>query len=240
MSKKVYQIIGNRYGGEVTIGRVSQEFCHYWKNKDQEELESYILDEWEDNEDESIPNMIDSEDKYWHDLDDILHFYGSYAEGPLTLIDTDTEEEKEVEYQFLWGREGGFFETEEPDWDNLYAELTEEDYVPVIACMSQEKGLLNSWILELEEGEEFDEKKLSAGILETNFGEFVEKLYYDGEELEDDGGGSTNGKGFIVNLGWFNTKWVDSLEQYAPGSEGLKEALRELREQLEWEAENNN
>ena len=40
--------------------------------------------------------------------------------------------------------------------------------------MSQEKGWINTWTLELEEGEEFDEKKLSAGILETNFGEFVE------------------------------------------------------------------
>ena len=121
-SKKVYTIVGNRYGGEITIGKVSQEFCDYWKNMDQEELESYIIDGWEDNEDDSIPNMIDGEDKYWHDLDDILHFYGSHAEGNLTLIDTDTEEEKEVDYQFLWGREGGFFDTEEPDWDNLYAE----------------------------------------------------------------------------------------------------------------------
>ncbi len=67
----------------------------------------------------------------------------------------------------------------------------------------------------------------------------IEKLYYNGKELEDDGGGSTNGKGFTVKLGWFNTKWTDSLDQYAEGSEGFKEALRELTEQLEWEAENN-
>jgi hypothetical protein len=239
MSKKVYNIRGSRYGGEVTIGKVSQEFCDYWKNMEQEELESYIIDGWEDNEDASIPSMIDGEDRYWHDLDDILHFYGSHADAPLTLIDTDTEEEREVEHQFLWGREGGFFDTEEPDWDNLHKDMSKEDFVPVIACISQEKGWLTTWVLELEEGEEFDEKKLSAGILETNFGEFIEKLYYDGKELEDEGCGSSDGKGFIVNLGWFNTKWVDSLEQYAPGSEGLIEALQELTEQLKWEAENN-
>jgi len=238
MSKKVYHIRGHQYGGEVTIGKVSQAFCHYWKDRDEEELQEYIVDGWEDNENEDIPEMTENGDHYWHDLDDILHFYGSYADSTLTLIDTDTEEEQKIEQQFLWGREGGFFDEEEPDWDNLYAELTEEDFVPVIACMSEEKGWLTTWVLELEEGEEFDEKKLAAGILETNFGEFVEKLYYDGKELEDDGGGSTNGKDFTVRLGWFNTKWVDNLDQYAEGSEGLAEALKELQEQLEWEAEN--
>jgi len=239
MSKKVYNIRGYRYGGEITIGKVTEEFYNYWAGSDEEEFTNYILDAWEDNEDENIPEMTENGDHYWHDIDDILHFYGSHASSTVTLIDTDTDEEKEVEHQFLWGREGGFFDEEEPDWDNLHQDINQEDYVPVVACMSEEKGGLATWVLELEEGEEFDEKKLSAGILETNFGEFVEKLYYDGKELEDDGGGSTNGKGFTVKLGWFNTKWTDSLEQYAEGSERLTEALNELKEQLEWEAENN-
>ena len=239
MSKKVYNIRGYRYGGEITIGRVTEEFYNYWADSDEEEFTNYILDAWEDNEDEGIPEMTENGDHYWHDIDDILHFYGSHASSTVTLIDTDTDEEREVEHQFLWGREGGFFDEEEPDWDNLHQDISKEDYVPVVACMSEEKGGLATWVLELDEGEEFDEKKLSAGILETNFGEFIEKLYYDGKELEDDGGGSTNGKGFTVKLGWFNTKWIDSLEQYAEGSERLTEALNELKEQLEWEAENN-
>lgn len=239
MSKKVYNIRGHHYGGEVTIGQVTQEFYDYWVETDEDTFSEYILGEWEDTEDEDIPEMTSAGNQYWHDLDDILHFYGSYANSHLTLIDTDTEEEKEISHQFLWSREGGFFDEEEPDWDNLYKDLTKEDYVPVVACMSEEKGWTSTWVLELEEDEEFDEKKLSAGILETNFGEFVEKLYYDGKVLEEDDGGSTNGKGFTVRLGWFNTKWVDTLEQYAEGSEGLTEALNELKEQLEWEAENN-
>ena len=239
MSKKVYNIRGYRYGGEITIGQVTEEFYNYWAGSDEEEFTNYILDAWEDNEDEDIPEMTENGDHYWHDIDDILHFYGSHASSTVTLIDTETGEEEEVEHQFLWGREGGFFDEEEPDWDNLHQDINQEDYVPVVACMSEEKGGLATWVLELEEGEEFDEKKLSAGILETNFGEFIEKLYYNGKELEDDGGGSTNGKGFTVKLGWFNTKWVDSLDQYAEGSEGLNEALKELEEQLEWEKENN-
>ncbi len=239
MSKKVYHFRGHRYGGEITIGQVTEEFYNYWAQLDEDDFSEYILQGWDDNEDENIPQMTKDGDEYWHDLDDILHFSGSFATSNLTLTDTDTDEEKEVEHQFLWSREGGFFDEEEPDWDNLYDGLTKDDYVPVVACMSEEKGWLTNWVLELDEGEEFDEKKLSAGILETNFGEFVEKLYYDGEELEDDGVESSTGKGFTVKLGWFNTKWVDNLEQYAPGSEGLKEALRELTEQLEWEAENN-
>jgi len=77
MSKKVYNIRGHHYGGEVTIGRVTQEFYDYWVERDEDSFSEYILGEWEDSEDEDIPEMTSTGNEYWHDLDDILHFYGS-------------------------------------------------------------------------------------------------------------------------------------------------------------------
>lgn len=209
---KKYNIRGGVYGGEIVIGKISETFRNYWYSRSDSELQSYLFSaDWEYEGGEKGPVMYEGENLYWHEIDDILHFNGSHSDGPIYVMDEETGDETKLDVvESEWSREGGYVITEEPDWESLPKGLTKDDFQPVLACMSHEKGWMNNWVLELDG--QFDSNKLTIGVLETEFGEFIEKMYYDGKELEDTGYDSTTGKGFSVILGWFVEKWHEPLE----------------------------
>ena len=212
MAKTKYNIRGSAYGGELVIGKISESFRNYWYSRSDSELENYLFSaDWEHEDGEKGPVMYEGENMYWHDIDDILHHYGSHADGPIFVIDEETEDQIKLDnVESEWSREGGYICTEEPDWKSLPKGLTREDFQPVLACMSHEKGWLNNWELELDG--EFEADKLTIGILETEFGDFIEKMFYDGVELEDTGCDWSDGKGFSVMIGWFIEKWHEPLK----------------------------
>ena len=58
------------------------------------------------------------------------------------------------------------------------------------------------------ETDDFDVQKLQTKYVETDFGCFVEKVTYDGKELElDFDDYSVQNKGFDAKVGWVNPKW---------------------------------
>jgi len=253
MAKYRYRIEGGRYGGELVIGEVNPAFATYYADK-QDELVDAVLEseDWEEQDDDTDTLLdpegpphpaLPGEDFYMWENDGFEHINSAYADGGFNVYevpadgsdDWDYDEEVyEGEAIQVYGREGGYFSTEdEPEL------LNEEDsegnkYVPVLAFHSSEKGSFGAWFIDTDEP--FDEFKLGYGIVETNIAEFIDSVYYDKQELDCDYDyNDTTGKSYDAQVGWLNTKWHDSMENV---SENMEEYWLEYDENAEWEREN--
>ena len=232
MAKYRYRIEASNYGGELTIGEVPEAFVDYWMPIVEEDGDGDLIDavvdfdDWEDEPEDALqdPNAAPRLENYWHEYDDVEHLSGSYADGEWRVYEVpadgsdDQSWDKEVytgDANHLFGREA----YHDADIDRKDQDEP-DDYIPVLAFHSSEKGSMGAWFLDTDEP--FDHEKLAFGSLETNLCELVERVYYDQEELESnfDWYDST-GKGYYASVGYLNKKWRDPAEQYTP--EYLKE-----------------
>ena len=89
-----------------------------------------------------------------------------------------------------------------------------EGIEPILAFHSSEKGSFANYFLDLE-GEEFDPEKLAFSTVEMNLAEIVENVYYNKQDLEANyDWNDTTGKAYYASVGYMNTKWHDSADQY--------------------------
>jgi len=246
MAKFKYRIEGGRYGGELAVGSVSDEFVKYWVPKIEEDgtYESFIphvlaLSEWDDDEDLDLdsPDIFEdtNEIEGWYGVDDIEHINAAYADGGFFVSDITSEDdqyaydenEMEIEGHCLKGREGAYISTD------VNGDL--EGCTPVMLFHSAEKGGFASWFVETDEP--FDSDKLVFSIVETHLGDFVEDLWYDKELLEANYDfNDTTGKSYEAAVGWITDKWRD--EYIDPEDGDLSEYWEEHEENLAWELEN--
>ena len=245
MAKRKYRIEGGHYGGECVIGEVNNHFVSNTVTLDESQLVDTILefDDWNPDIDENAeiedPEQLSPprEDYYMWECDDIEHINGPYADGGFTVYEVPADGSDNWDYDnevwqgeaiHMYGREGGYFGSEEP-------EKVTDEVVPVLAFMSSEKGTFGVWFVELDE--EFDPYKLGMGVVETNLGEFVDRVYYNKVELDTDYDyNDTTGKSYHAEVGWLNKKWHDSYEQYEELDEDY---LTEFDENANWEREQN-
>ena len=245
MAKRKYRIEGGHYGGECVIGEVNNHFVSNTVTLDESQLVDTILefDDWNPDIDENAeiedPEQLSPprEDYYMWECDDIEHINGPYADGGFTVYEVPADNSDNWDYDnevwqgeaiHMYGREGGYFGQEEPE------EKTDE-VVPVLAFMSSEKGTFGVWFVELDE--EFDPYKLGMGVVETNLGEFVDRVYYNKVELDADYDyNDTTGKSYHAEVGWLNKKWHDSYEKY---EELEEDYLNDFDENAKWEREQN-
>ena len=66
---KGYNVQIDRWGGEVTIGRLSKKSNQYWKQRGEHLLEDHLLVDSV----ESVPSEYNLHP--WYDQDDLLHIY---------------------------------------------------------------------------------------------------------------------------------------------------------------------
>lgn len=254
MAKHRYRIEGGRYGGELVLGEVNPAFASYYADKREDVVDAVLeAEDYDPNEEENSDALLDpegpphpalpGEDFYMWENDEFEHLNSPYSDGGFTVYEVpadgsdDWDHENEVyegEGIFVYGREGGYFNTDdEPEV------LNEEDadgnkYVPVLAFHSSEKGSFGSWFVDTDEP--FDEFKLGYGVVETNLAEFVDAVYYDKVELDCDYEyNDTTGKSYDAEVGWLNTKWHDSQENI---NENMEEYWQEFDDNVEWEREN--
>ena len=152
-----------------------------------------FIEQWED-EDEH--DLIEEVEDTWYDDADLEHVYGMYSDSEFTVYEVVNDETLEnsvsVEVNSFMSREA-------------YTTDSDSGSVPVLIFMVQKKVFLGSWEVEVEE---FDPNKLVASIVETDFGEIVQDVYYDGKKLEYDGDCvDTTGKGYSAKVGWINPDW---------------------------------
>ena len=242
MAKYRYRIDGGRYGGECSLGTVTEEFVQYWAPKIEEEgaHDTFIphvlsLSEWDDDEDLDVdsPNILDegNDIEGWYAVDDLEHINAGFADGGFTvsnITDEDDEwaydeNEKSVDAYWLKGREGGYISTD-------YKDETPEGCTPVMIFMSVEKGGFGSWFIDTDE--EFDESKLVMSVNETHMGEFVEDMWYNKELLECNMDyNDTTGKSYEASVGWVTDKWRDEYKD--PEEEDLSEYWEEYDDEQE-------
>ena len=259
MAKRKFRIEGGRYGGEAVLGEVNPAFASYYAELDDtSELIDAVLEADqmgygdEEEPDDALldpdtpPGPAKDPEVYFNmwENDEFEHINSSYADGGFFVYEVpadgsdDYDHDKEVyegEAIHVYGREGGYFNTDdEPEV------LNEEDedgnkYVPVLMFHSSEKGTFGAWFVETD-GEDFDEFKLGVGVVETNLGEFVDAVFYDKVELDCEyDHNDTTGKSYDAQVGWLNTKWHDTEELI---HENMEEYLAEFEENAEWEREN--
>lgn len=250
MAKYRYRIEGSRYGGELVVGEVNPDWVKYHEKTDGYELVDVVLDadDWHNsNDDEPEDALLDpdtppspglDEDgsfNMWEN-DDLEHLNGPYADGGFTVYEVPVDGSDDWDYDkevydgdaiHVYGREGAYFGREEP-------EENAEEYIPVLAFHSSEKGTFGVWFVDTDEP--FDEFKLGFGVVETNLCEIVDRVYYNKVELDADYDyNDTTGKSYDADIGWLNKKWRDSFENY---DELDKEYWDDFDDNAEYEREN--
>jgi len=216
MAKRIFRIEAGRYGGETVIGEVDDSFVEAMIDADQEELIEHCTSA----DEEDFEGPIPCEGYYMWECDEIEHLNSAYADSGFIVTEVTNEDNKfdysETETDFepvscLYSREA-YTQNSEPDWDDIDKE--KDDYIPVLNFHSSEKGNFGCWFVETE-GEPFDKYKFTYGIVETNMGEFIDRVYYDGKELDCEYDYADSiGKAYYAEVGWFNRRWHDSYDKY--------------------------
>jgi hypothetical protein len=219
MAKRLFRIDIGIYGGELTIGQVSEGFVKHFIDKDENELIDYMSDWSCGDADEDIPGPVVDECEYY-DINDIEWLSGSVGETewsfvelpidvePGTRASMDKEHEgEEFEPHHLYDREAYF-----DDNDEAKEKYPDDKVVPVLMYYATEKGSMGCWFVETD-GEDFDPNKVAYSTVCTNIQEVLDTVWYDKEELwEQDEWKSTNGKGLYASVGWMNLNWHDTKE----------------------------
>ena len=209
--KRKFRITVNKSraeGAELKIGTVSVEFVKYWQERDGliEHLES-IADGKEG--DANSPPMRDGKNFPWNECDDIegiLSPYDPTVNGfkveEITAKGDVINEKQVTDLVAVYSRE---IYTSQINKDN---ENPDHD-VSLLISLKGERGFdeANSWLVETD-GEDFNPEKLAYGILETDVGEFVDSVYYDKKELVIDGGGDSQSKHCVAQVGVIPSRWI--------------------------------
>lgn len=236
MTKRKFRVVGERYGGELTVGTVSADFVRYWQDKDTDDLQQHLLGlEWqdEDNIDSDSPPVLDDGEEFvaWNEVDDLEHLTGYAADSRFIVSEiTDRnddwaydENEKEF-YPYPLNSRECYADEREPE-----NPPEDSEYIPVLMWYSAEKGNFGTWFVETD-GEDFNPKKFAISYIETNLGEMAELAYYDKVPIDCEYDFAESvGKGYYAFVGWMNKKWHDT--EYSIGNddvwEGYEDNLRE-------------
>jgi len=183
--KRKFKIEAAGYGGEYAICTKSADFVEEWQDADEHDL------------------IEEVQDTFYDDAD-LEHGFAMYSDSALTVYEIKDGDEEEIEGDIqascIMGREA------------YMMECGHEGYVPVLLFHSAEKGIFCNWELETEN---FDPKLLATTVVETDVGEFIQDLYYDGKKLEaDDSCVDTRGKGYCAKVGWINPEWHETSEKF--------------------------
>ena len=219
MANRLFRIDIGIYGGELTIGQVSEDFVKHFIDKDEQDLIDYMFDWSCGAADKDIPGPVTEECEYY-DINDIEWLSGSVGETEWSFVELpidvepgtresmDKEHEgKKFEPHHLYDREAYF-----DDNDEAKEKYPDDKVVPVLMYYATEKGSMGCWFVETD-GEDFDPNKVAYSTVCTNIQEVLDTVWYDKEELwEQDEWKSTNGKGLYASVGWMNLNWHDTKE----------------------------
>ena len=191
MGKHKYEIYTTGYANEIVVGNVSKEDAE--KIKTIADENGMSLPELYNNWDIVAENELTD----WYENDSKEHIYGSSYDSSLIVVEDLSSAETIIEKEIC--------ELELPEDDDIeYWKEVVNDYKdePIFHAATIEKGVPMEVTLELDEP--FDESKLTYRVLEVFVGnnycyEIVNKLYYDGKELDTDIH-STVTKDFIADI----------------------------------------
>ena len=219
-------------GGEFVCGKVSLEFVKYWTpiiaEEGDDRLTKHMLaiDGYEGPLDPNSPKVVETEgdfDTPYHELDIIEHFTCANSDQGFIVTEiTDEEdnhgvgknEQRDIIGNCIYSREGAIVGSEEPEITEWISEDDLKDFIPVLLFHNIDKGDFGSWFIGTDENG-FDASKLAYSQVETELGIFIERVWYDKEELKkDEDYASSSPKNTITTVGWLNIKLRDGVEKY--------------------------
>lgn len=211
-----FRIEGCGRGGELTVGKISQEFYDTCKDMDEEELVEFLYA----NEGEAIMDNAS-----YYEIDSFEHINSAYADGGfrvLEIIDGEEDYDSEItcEGNYIYCREVYM-------WEGDPALTEGKTVTPCLTWHSYEKGGFGTYDVELEG--DFNPELLQYSVLETEFGEFIDEVYYDQQLLEADYDyACTTGKGTFAKVGTIVEEWWDDPQKFS--EEYLKDLFAEALE----------
>ena len=194
-----FRVYTGRYGGELTVGKISDEEFAQFKDAEADE----IIDEFSDWDRE----------RPWHEIDDFEHLNAPYSDNQYYV------QEETDDGDYIGDQLGPF------DYNHLYArevycspwngkdpeEEARQERVNVLQFFSEEKGGFGDLLIETEE--DFNPNKLCIGVVETELAMLIDSYYYDKVQIEPDYDScDTIGKGYHAYVGTMYTKWYDKFE----------------------------
>lgn len=178
------------YGGEISMGRISEAAYEYWRDRD--DLDDFVMD-W-DGEFEDVPaDARFCTDGAWHDVDDICHESGCEATESSWVTVEDLLENKSIFESCL-----------DPDTlakigvdttNHSHCRPSEDEPAGTCVFLGQnfEKGTFFSGTVRITEP--FDPSKLSISWTDCDGWRLISGVEYGGEEVEGYDAYSTTGKG---------------------------------------------
>jgi hypothetical protein len=181
-----YLIIGQRYGGEHTIGTLPKEVADYWE--EQSDFEEYIFDTDDRNEDGTIPKKYQLSN--WYEHSDVMCEYALefYDGNTIDVMDAETNE---------YVAEGIDVTTlainSRTDDEDEHRTANEDFDGGYIFGQGFDKS---AWEFELETDKHFDITKLKVNVSVWSDLLLVTSLTYDGGNVGDGYSDGSVGKSF--------------------------------------------
>lgn len=185
--RKKFEIHLTGYGGEIVLGRITENQYNYWK--DREDLDEYANDY--DNEIDVPDEVKFITDGSWYECDDLIHENGCEFSNAcwITVYDEDGNEvfTSCLDYEDLESKgvyvDGIANDEYRVEWDS--------DAKYYFLGQNFEKGTFQTYEVE---DYKFDPAKLNFRINDIEGWTLVTGVSYMSEELDDTGGYSTTGK----------------------------------------------
>jgi len=196
---RYFRVYTGRYGGELTVGKISDEEFERFNGEDSET----IIEEFSD-WDRETP---------WHEIDDLEHLNAPYSDCDYYVQEETADGDwigpqlGPFQYNHLYGREVycSPWNGKDPE------EEARQEKVNVLQFFSEEKGGFGDLLIETEE--DFDPSKLRIGVAETELAMLIDSYYYNKVQIEPDYDScDTIGKGYHAFIGTMYTKWHDRIE----------------------------
>lgn len=199
----------NGYGGEIVMGRISEEVYDYWKDRD--DLADFAYD-WNGEFDDVPADMRFIADGCWYDVDDICHENGCEASDLCRITVDDC-----LESRTIWESSTDIVDLDEQGVDvNDHAHFVPNETEPKGTCVfmgqSIEKGTFFSGQVRITQP--FDPAKLSISWIDCDGWRLISGVSYDGEEVEGYDAYSTTGKSTE-----FQVFQVESSDDWDPKAE---------------------
>lgn len=181
------------YGGEIVVDKITKEQFEYWNGRD--DLENYCLNP-EDCEDltEEVKFIEDA----WHEQDEEGHYWGCNTGCNITIkvngaiyYDGDLDDFSEMMLEKNEDVQIYVDDHEYVDEDTL-----DDGYYFMV--LSEEKGTFFDGSIDIDG--EFDPMKLQLLFATVLGGEFLHDVLYDGDSIDNNHGGDTNGKSFRAEV----------------------------------------
>jgi hypothetical protein len=172
-------------GIDVGIGTITKEQYEYWSNREYDELNNALNDSF-DYDEAGTPDEARLPHEYYNEYEDVFFGFGpDFDYHELTI----TDENDNIVFE---GDASGYIEEYDPEWEVDLIESGDRDYY----IQWLEDGYYLQWCqggkgLYFDgefETEKFDPLKLKFSKRETDYGEILTGISYNGEDVENQAG----------------------------------------------------